>query len=87
MRMFVYKSLFIFVCIFLLFHFTIGVKIKQLSHELEKMQSKENIEVFKNKIRGELKNALEKDKYLDPEDAKLINDFINKLQEELSDQN
>tara|TARA_B100000700_G_C15033632_1_gene851722 strand:+ start:1174 stop:1431 length:258 start_codon:yes stop_codon:yes gene_type:complete len=85
--MFVYKSLFIFVCIFLLFHFTIGVKIKQLSHELEKMQSKENIEVFKNKIRGELKNALEKDKYLDPEDAKLINDFINKLQEELSDQN
>ena len=87
MRMFVYKSLFIFVCIFLLFHFTIGVKIKQLSHELEKMQSKENIEVFKNKIRGELKNALEKDKYLDLEDAKLINDFINKLQEELSDQN
>ena len=87
MRMFVYKSLFIFVCIFLLFHFTIGVKIKQLSHELEKMQSKENMEVFKNKIRGELKNALEKDKYLDPEDAKLINDFINKLQEELSDQN
>ena len=71
----------------MLFHFTIGVKIKQLSHELEKMQSKENIEVFKNKIRGELKNALEKDKYLDPEDAKLINDFINKLQEELSDQN
>ena len=53
MRMFVYKSLFIFVCIFLLFHFTIGVKIKQLSHELEKMQSKENIEVFKNKIYNE----------------------------------
>ena len=83
--MFVYKSLFIFVCIFLLFHFTIGVKIKQLSHELEKMQSKENIEVFKNKIRGELKNALEKDKYLDPEDAKLINDFINKIKQELSE--
>tara|TARA_B100000029_G_C17190520_1_gene820435 strand:- start:240 stop:461 length:222 start_codon:yes stop_codon:yes gene_type:complete len=72
---------------FLLFHFTIGIKIKQLNYELEKMQSKENIEIFKDKVRNELKNALKKDNYLDPEDAKLISDFINKLQKEVSNQN
>ena len=41
---------FISVCIFLLFQITIGIKIKQLNNELEKLQSKENIEVIKNKL-------------------------------------
>ena len=43
MKIFVYKALFVFVCIFILFQLTIGMKIKQLKLELEKFQSKENI--------------------------------------------
>tara|TARA_Y100000591_G_C21557348_1_gene556761 strand:- start:113 stop:376 length:264 start_codon:yes stop_codon:yes gene_type:complete len=87
MKIFVYKTLFIFICIFILFQLTFGLKIKQFKDELNKIQSKENIINFKDKLRNELKNAVEKDTYLNPEDAKLINDFINKIKSELSKSN
>ena len=32
----------------------------------------------------ELRNAISKENYLSPDDAKLINEFINKLKKELS---
>ena len=38
-------------------------------------------------LRKELQNAVNKESYLAPEDAKLINEFINKLKKELSDSN
>ena len=84
MKIFVYKALFVFVCIFLLFQLTVGVKIKQFERELDNFKSKENIENIKNKIRKELRNAVEKENYLSDDDAKLINEFINKLKQELS---
>ena len=84
MKTFVYKTLFIFVGIFLLFQLTIGIKLKQLNKELAELKSKKNIEIIKDKLRDELKNAINKENYLDPEDAKLINEFINKLKKELS---
>jgi len=84
MKIFVYKTLFIFVCIFILFQFTIGAKLKQLNNELAKLKSKQNIEIIKDKLRDELRNAISKKNYLSPDDAKLINEFINKLKKELS---
>ena len=53
MKIFVYKTLFVFLCIFVMFHFTIGSKLKQLEGQIENFQSKENIEGIKNKIRGD----------------------------------
>ena len=87
MKIFIYKTLFIFVCIFVLFQLTFGIKINQLNTELEKIKSQENIENMKNKLRDELKNAISKENYLSPDDAKLINDFVNKLKKELSNSN
>ncbi len=84
MKIFVYKTLFIFVGIFILFQLTVGAKLKQLDKELTQLRSKENIEIIKNKLREELKNAISKENYLSPDDAKLINEFINKLKKELS---
>ena len=84
MKTFVYKTLFIFICIFLLFQLTIGVKLKQLNRELTELKSKKNIEIIKDKLRDELRNAISKENYLSPDDAKLINEFINKLKKELS---
>ena len=43
-----------------------------------------NPENIKEKLRDELRNAVSKENYLSPEDAKLINEFINKLKKELS---
>jgi polyhydroxyalkanoate synthesis regulator phasin len=60
------------------------MKIKQLNHKLEEFQSKENIENIKEKLRDELRNAISKENYLTPDDAKLINEFIDKLKKELS---
>ena len=84
MKIFVYKTLFIFICLFIFFQLTFGIKIKQLNNELEKLKSQENINSIKDKIRDELRSAVNKDPYLNPEDAKLINKFINKLKKELS---
>ena len=84
MKTFVYKTLFNFVCIFILFQFTIGTKLKQLNKELTELKSKKNIEIIKDKLRDELRNAISKENYLSPDDAKLINEFINKLKKELS---
>jgi|TARA_B110000263_G_C15255559_1_gene486320 hypothetical protein len=84
MKLFIYKTLFIFVSIFIIFQLTIGLKIKQFEKKIEKFKSEENIENVKNKIRKELRNGIKKENYLSPEDAKLINDFINKLNKELS---
>ena len=86
MKIFVYKTLFIFVCIFLLFQLTVGAKLNQLNNELQKLKSKENVENIKNKLRKGMRNAIKKENYLSPEDAKLINEFINKLKKELSNQ-
>ena len=87
MKIFVYKTLFVFVCIFILFQLTVGVKIKQLNNQLDQLKSQENIYHLKNKLRNELKNAVKKENYLSPEDAKLINDFLNKIKKELSNNN
>ena len=84
MKIFVYKTLFVFVCTFLLFQLTVGAKIKQLNSELEKFKSKENIETIKNKLRKELRNAISKENYLSPDDAKLISEFLRKITKELS---
>ena len=84
MKIFVYKTLFIFVCIFILFHLTVCAKINQLRNELTMLKSKDNIEIIKDKLRNELKTAISKENYLSPDDAKLINEFLNKLKKELS---
>ena len=61
MKIFIYKTLFVFVCIFIIFQLTIGMQIKQLNYELEKLRSKENIENIKEKLRDELRNAVSKE--------------------------
>ena len=86
MKIFFYKTLLVAVCVFILFQLTFGMKIKQLNHKLEEFQSKKNIQGIKDKLRDELKNAISKENYLKPEDAELINKFINKLKDELANQ-
>ena len=61
------------------------MKLKEINHEIEKIQSKESVDKIKDKFREELRNAIEKENYLNQKDAKLINDFINKIKKELSE--
>ena len=85
MRIFIYKSLFLIILIYILFQLTIGYTVKKIKGEIYNLKSKENIEFIKNKIRDEINTAIKKDKLLDERDKKLINDFIKKIKKELQD--
>ena len=83
MKIFVYKTLFVFFLIYLLLQFTIGAKIRKIQREIDNFKSKENVEIIKDKIRDEIRNAINKERYLSKEDAQLINDFIDKIKIDL----
>lgn len=85
MRIFIYKSLFLIILIYILFQLTIGYTVKKIEAEIYNLKSKENIEFIKNKIRDEIDTAIKKDNFLDERDKKLINDFIKKIKKELQD--
>tara|TARA_B100000686_G_C16634451_1_gene886498 strand:+ start:637 stop:900 length:264 start_codon:yes stop_codon:yes gene_type:complete len=87
MKVFIYKSLFIFFLIFLLFKLTIGSLVKNYEKKVDSYFSKENLVILKQKAREEMKNAIEKENYLEPEDAKLLNKFLKKIQSEIFIQN
>ena len=84
MKIFIYKTLFIFFLTFILFQLTIGMKLKQLNRQIEYIKSDENIQVLKEKIRKELRSATTKENYLKKEDAILINNFLKKIKTELN---
>tara|TARA_B100000315_G_scaffold124310_1_gene114292 strand:+ start:199 stop:459 length:261 start_codon:yes stop_codon:yes gene_type:complete len=84
MKIFIIKSLFIFVSIFILFKITIGSLIDTYEERFSYYFSKEHSTYMKDKIRKEMQSAITKDKYLDPEDAKLISQFIIKIRNELN---
>jgi|TARA_B100001964_G_C14058505_1_gene520292 hypothetical protein len=83
MKLFIYKTLIVFFLIFLLFELTIGTVIKRYEKKVDNFLSRENSVQIKMKIRKEMKNAIQKENYLQPEDAKLINQFLKKLQSEI----
>ena len=58
--------------------------IKDFKEQIYEFKSKKNIESLKDKIREEIKSGVESENYLSDVDAQLINDFINKIQKELS---
>ena len=71
--------------IILIYEFTIGKQISQFSGKIDAISSKEGRKESINKLREELKRAVKKDRYLSKEDAKLINEFLFKIQKELKE--
>jgi len=82
-KQFIYKMIVVVISIILVYEFTIGKKISQFGGKIEAISSKEGRKESVNKLREEIKKAVKKDRYLSKEDAKLINEFINKIQKEL----
>ena len=46
-----------------------------------------HIENFKIKLREEIKNSLDKERYISVEDAELLNAFFEKVQKDLENKN
>ena len=85
MRQFIYKMVVVVLAIILVYEFTIGKKISQFGSKIESVSSKEGRKETVNKLREEMKKAVNKERYLSEEDAKLINEFILKIRKELND--
>tara|TARA_B100001057_G_C22807574_1_gene934105 strand:- start:1123 stop:1383 length:261 start_codon:yes stop_codon:yes gene_type:complete len=84
MKLFFYKSILVFFLFIIAIHFSFGLIKNELKRELTKISSKENIEQIKGKIREEIRDGLDKDRYLNHEDAELLNNFMNKIKSELN---
>ena len=84
MRIFVYKTIFVLLGIYLLYQFTIGRKIEHYEHQVKDLTTDQGREVIRDKIREEMKKANNKDKILNEEDKELIKKFITKIQNELN---
>jgi len=85
MRQFIYKVVVAVLAIILVFEFTIGKKISQFGGKVDAISSKEGRKETVNKLREEIQKAVKKERYLSKEDAKLINQFILKIQKELNE--
>ena len=85
MRQFIYKMVVIVLAIILVYEFTIGKKISQFGGKVETISSKEGRKETINKLREEIKRAVKKERYLSKEDAKLISEFILKIQKEINE--
>jgi len=84
MKLFFYKSILVFSLFIIAVHFSFGLIKNEIKREFNKLVSKENAEQFKNKVREEMKNAVNKDDFIDKEDAMLINKFFSKIRADLA---
>ena len=85
MKIFVYKTIFVTICVFFLYQLTIGKKINFYEKKITNLSNDQGREDLRNKARQELKKAVEKDQILSAEDKELINKFINKIKKELEE--
>jgi hypothetical protein len=79
MKIFVYKVIFIMVCIFFLFNFTIGYQIRKVENRIINISSTEKISKIKEKLKKEMNSAVKKDKIFKEDDKLLIKRLIKKI--------
>ena len=83
MKIFFYKTILVAIVFFIAFKLTIGSLINQTESKIRDLTSKESVEMIKMKIRKEMQNAIDKEDYLNENDAILINNFLKKIRSEL----
>ena len=84
MKIFIYKTIFVLISIYVLFELTIGHQIRKFENKINLITSKENIYKVKEKIKKEMKDSLNKERILDKEEADIIKKFIEKIKKEIN---
>lgn len=82
-RIFIYKTIFIFFCAYLLYNFTIGKKIDQYENNLLFFKTDQGRDILREKLRKEIEKSLDKESVLDPSDRVLLRKFVKKILNEL----
>ena len=83
MRLFIYKCIVVFLGIYLTYNFTIGKKIDEYENQMKYIITDQGREHMRDLIRKEIKNSLDNETLIDPDDRILIKKFIEKLNQEL----
>ena len=84
MKIFFYKSMLVFFLFLVAFHLSYGYISKRVKSLVDESISRESLQLIKDKIKDEMKVALTKDDYINPDDAKLINMFLEKVKTDLN---
>ena len=84
MKMFVYKTIFAVICVYVLYQFTIGKKIQSYESSFKNLTTDQGRNSIRNKLREEIGKANNKEQILNDGDRKLLKEFISKIQKELN---
>ena len=84
MKQFLYKTAIVILAIVLIYEFTISKQINQITSQTETLLSKKGRKEGVEKLRKEIKKAVNKERYLSKEDAELLKQFIDKITKEIS---
>ena len=85
MKQFIYKLIVSVIAIVLIYEFTLGKLIKKYSDKLNYISTKDGRKELVISLREEIKKGVNKERYLSKEDARLLNQFIQKIQKELQE--
>jgi len=83
MKNYIYKILIASLAVIMVYKFTIGDEIGQISDKLNTFSSADGRKNLISSIKKEIKKANEKENYFDEEERVLIKNFIKKIQKEL----
>ena len=89
MKTFIIKTVIVFIALYFFFELTIGPRLDYYKYKIKKIENKfatrEGRKDSIEKIKVEMKKAIEKENYLTQEEKDLIVQFLNKIKEELKE--
>ena len=83
MRNYIYKTIIAAAALIVVFEFTVGKTLDKITSQTDTFFTREGRKEMVSSIRNEMRKAINKENYLKQEDRILINDFINKIRNEL----
>ncbi len=84
MRNYIYKTLIAVIALIVVFEFTIGKTLNNITRQADILLTKEGRKKMINSIKIEMEKAVNKENYLKKDERILINKFINKIKNELN---
>tara|TARA_B100000575_G_C23114346_1_gene644035 strand:+ start:588 stop:842 length:255 start_codon:yes stop_codon:yes gene_type:complete len=84
MRLFIYKTLVVILSLFFLYQFTVGYSIHKIQNKLYSVYDEDTAKKIKSKLRDEIKKGINKDRILSKEDALLLKQFFQKINDEIN---
>ena len=84
MRNYIYKTLIAVIALIVVFEFTIGKTLNNITRQTDILLTKEGRKKMVNSIKVEMEKAVNKENYLKKDERVLINKFIDKIKRELN---